>query len=464
MIKSQLFQLIKTLSKQDIRAIRKFLQSPYFNQREDVIDLFNILVLKKEENPDRLAVFQQVYPLQEFEEQTLRYVMSYLMKHIKQYFVISAIQEDHFLMEIQLLQTLKQRGLEQLFEKEWTKAAKRIDQQKWRNATYFSQKHQLHWEHLEFMLMSRRSGDFPIQALSDELTTAYVANLLWLACTTLIYQALGEEKLELKLLKDVLKFIEQGNFQNVPVVMIFYYSYKALSQPEQEVYFQQFKSILQAHSTEFPQSEATDIYKLGINFCIRRFNGGVEAYAKEALDLYKSGLDNGVFLQDGRLSRFTYNNITQLALRLKEWDWTRQFLEDYKKVLHPKERENTYLYNLAIYYYRRQKYDAVLELLQKTKFQDSLYNLDVRRMMLRIYYEQEAFDALESLLDSFKIYIHRLKIIGYHKMIYLNLIRFTKKLLYLNQEDKSAVEKLKKEVENADVVAEREWLLEQLNQ
>lgn len=463
MIKSKLFQLIKTLSKQDIRDIRKFLQSPYFNQREDVINLFNVLILKKEENPKRKEVFQKIYPQQKFDEQSLRYVMSYLMKNIKQYFAIAAIQKDDFLMQIQLIQALKHRGLEQLFEKEWSKTAKELEAQQWRNASYFSQKYQLHWEQLEYTMIRRRSGDFPLQTLSDELTTAYVANLLWLSCTALVHQAMGKESLDIKLLDDVLAFIEKGNFQQVPVVMIFYYSYKALSQPEKEVYFQQFKSILQAHSTDFPQAEATDIYKLGINFCIRRFNGGVEKYAKEALDLYKSGLDNGVFLQDGQLSRFTYNNITQLALRLKEWEWTKQFLEDYRNVLHYKERENTYLYNLAIYYYRRQNYDEVLDLLQKTKFQDTLYNLDARRMMLRIYYERDAFDALESLLDSFKIYIHRLKNIGYHKMIYLNLIRFTKKLLYLNRADKTAIEKLKTAIQTAKVVAEREWLLEQLN-
>jgi hypothetical protein len=73
-------------------------------------------------------------------------------------------------------------------------------------------------------------------------------------------------------------------------------------------------------------------------------------------------------------------------------------------------------------------------------------------------------DALESLLDSFKVYIHRLKNIGYHKMIYLNLIRFTKKLLYLNREDKRAIQELEEEIQITKVVAEREWLLAQLKE
>ena len=80
-------------------------------------------------------------------------------------------------------------------------------------------------------------------------------------------------------------------------------------------------------------------------------------------------------------------------------------------------------------------------------------------MLLRIYYDLGESDALDSLLDSFSIFLRRRRDIGYLRQNYLNLIRFTKKLLQIPKEDKVARAKLRVEIEGAKALAEREWLL-----
>ncbi|NJN34401.1 MAG: hypothetical protein HC817_09275 [Saprospiraceae bacterium] len=40
---SQLLELIKSLNKHDMRELRKVVRSPYFNQREDVIQLYDFI-------------------------------------------------------------------------------------------------------------------------------------------------------------------------------------------------------------------------------------------------------------------------------------------------------------------------------------------------------------------------------------------------------------------------------------
>ena len=462
MEKTSLFRVLQSFSKRDIRKFRKFLHSPYHNQRQDVIRLFGYLIQHIENAPQRQAVYQHLFPNRTFKEQELRYIMSYLMKNIKQYFALEAIQQDKFVVQHHLIQSLKQRGLESFFLTEWSMAIQALEETQLKNATYFYQKYQLYWEKLEFTQIKRRSGDLHLQAISDGLTVSYVIQLLWLACTMLVHQTMGKRIYELKLLEDILIKIERGEWHNNPPIMVFYYAYQSLSQPDSMDYFHQFSQMLNTHATKFSQAEAADIYKLAINFCIRRFNRGEESFAKEALNLYQSGLENRVFLQNGLLSRFTYNNVVLLGLRLKAIEWVKKFLDDYRPFLPAKERENTYLYNLAIYYYRIQQYDKVFDLLQQTKFKEKLYNLDARRMIARIYYERQDLDALESHLDSFRVYIHRLKDIGYHKEIYLNFIKFLKKLLYLNKQDKTDRLLLKKEIETASVVAEKDWLLKQV--
>ena len=104
-----------------------------------------------------------------------------------------------------------------------------------------------------------------------------------------------------------------------------------------------------------------------------------------------------------------------------------------------------------------------MRLLQKVEFRDVQYNLNARRMLLRIYYELEELEALESLLDSFRTYIHRQKDLGYHREHYLNLIAFVKKILRNNLKDKAFRTKIKRQIEEANALAEKTWLLEQVN-
>lgn len=164
------------------------------------------------------------------------------------------------------------------------------------------------------------------------------------------------------------------------------------------------------------------------------------------------------------LSPFTYKNILKLGVRLKEFEWIDQFLDNYRPYLESKDRKNHYTYCRAVFYFNKSEYSQVLALLQKVTFKDKLYELDVRRMLLIIYYEQSEISALESLLDSFQVYISRQTGLGYHKENYLNLIRFVRKFLKSNMRNKAIKEKLKSEKGNISALAERQWLLNLLDE
>ena len=149
-------------------------------------------------------------------------------------------------------------------------------------------------------------------------------------------------------------------------------------------------------------------------------------------------------------------------MALLENDWVENFLATYKKYLRPRERDNTWRYNLAFFYFQQQKYKQAMQLLLQVKFKDVLNNLDARRILLKSYFELGEFTALESLLESFSRYIHRQKDIGYHRENYLNMVRFVKKMIHNRLEDKKIVQQLIKEIEATNGLAEREWLLEKL--
>ena len=81
---------------------------------------------------------------------------------------------------------------------------------------------------------------------------------------------------------------------------------------------------------------------------------------------------------------------------------------------------------------------------------------------MRIFYELEEYDSLFSHLDSFQIYIRRREVSDYHRKNFMNVIRFVKRLVALPELDKKMREELQREIEQEDVLTEREWLLSKI--
>ncbi len=183
----------------------------------------------------------------------------------------------------------------------------------------------------------------------------------------------------------------------------------------------------------------------------------------QAFELYQSGLENKALFENGILSQFTYKNATTAGIMAGHSAWVRQFLEDYKPFLHPRERHHAYVYNLAVYYFRLRDYEQAMTLLRDANLgDDSLTNLDARSMLVRIYYERGYTEALESLLDSFSAYLRRRTDIGYHKANYENLIRFVRQMLRRFPLTAAVKAKIREEAVATQQLAERGWLMQQL--
>ncbi|MEZ5056131.1 MAG: hypothetical protein R2879_03750 [Saprospiraceae bacterium] len=70
-------------------------------------------------------------------------------------------------------------------------------------------------------------------------------------------------------------------------------------------------------------------------------------------------LEKEIIFSDGYLNEWHFKNIVTIGSRLKETDWVKEFLENYKEKLHPSIAENAYSYNLAYLYYTMNDLDKV---------------------------------------------------------------------------------------------------------
>lgn len=463
MISTISVQVFQSLSAKEVIKFDKFLASPYFNHRADVQRLLQILV---EALPDGLAslskksVFEKLFPGEQFDNLRLNYVLNFFSERLEQFLACEEMLADPFDRHFLRCRAFRKRGLARHFEKNAKELAEKHTSSPLRNAQHWLQTYQLESEIFAHQMMGSRTTPGNLEKLTHALDQFITLESLRWASTAHALSAVSKEEPRPLPYTEVALLVTETSGE--PAAVMLKSSFDVLRNPHDVAAFERLKALMREHSTLFLPPEARDIYMSAINFCIRKHNQGERDYTREALGLYKEALEKGILLENGILPKYTYGNINNLSHLIGDAAWARQFLEQYKEFLPPNERENVYRYNIAIHHFRCSEYSRALELLRDIEFSEVFVNLDVRKMLVRSYFELGEWQALVSLLDSFHAYLRRLKNIGYHRDSYLNFTKFTLRVEKTMRSNKAKRNALAKKIRDTKYVAEREWLLSKL--
>ena len=460
---TRLHTLFATLSKKELRDLRKFISSPFYNLRQDVVDLCDLVENCMKENqplPTKETAFQQIYgKTVPYDDHKVRMAMSFLLKLVEQFLVHESLFSDQVIVKTRLAAIYRQRNLPKHFERTIREAKNMLEKEGERNASFYQQDQELLLEEYRFQSAQSRTADHNLQAITDNLDVAYFSQKLRQACLLLSHQAVYKKEYRFGLLEAILEQVEQEGLLKVPAISLYYFCYKSLTRSDEPAYFQQLKKLLVEEGGKFPKNEIADLSLLAINFCIKKYNEGEQTYLRDEFDLFRDGLEKGYLLNDGILSRFTYRNVVATGLALKEYGWVEGFIHQFKNNLEEGSRESMFSFSLARLEFERKNFGVSLQLLQKSEYRDLLLNLAAKGLVLKIYYETAEYDALHSHLAAMERFIRRKNIIGYHREHYLKTIQFTRKLMETMDNADLAV--LKQEIESEKAVAEKGWLLAQ---
>lgn len=450
-------QLIASFSAMEKREIRKLLESPFFNARADVIQLFDWCC--DHQHPEKVSVKQHLFGAADASEPALRLRMTYLMRLLERYIAQKEFDADPIQQNLLLATGLRRRGLSMAFDRQKKWLEKSLQERSLRDTKYYEARFYLHWETHQLALVANPTDTGHLRAASEAMDVAYLAQKLRLMCLSLAQQVVYRDDLSPAWESEVVEFAEKNFAANTPVIGLYLHCYRMMRFPEDENHFQQFKQMLLNCLELFSPDENRSLFIWAINYCVRRLNLGEKRYFQEVSDLYKPGIERGILLENGVISQYTYYNIVASVLQTGDLEWIHYFIHQYKNNLEKRYRESAFSFSLARLEYARRHFTVVLELLQKTNSRDPLLNLAAKTLLLKTWYELGEQEALQSHLDAMRNYIHRKRVLGYHRTNYLNIIKYTEKLLNINWLDKSEVEKLRWAIEGEENLTEREWLL-----
>ncbi len=460
MKESRLISILSNLSPIERRSLGKFLRSPYFNKRVDLIKLFEYLVtqITREKDLAKESIFKAVFPNRKFDDTNLRLLMSYLVKLVERFLVVESIDTDPSFQKKQLMVDFRKRGLQKLYQKARKQVSEINDASQLRHSNYYETRYEVLMESFHDDAVQQLKETFPLQEFADQLDITFIIKKLQQTCLLLNQRSVVKTEVEIGMLDEVLCHIkEKKELLSITTVATYYYGYLTLIEQVDKSHFFEFKKLVLKNPEKFLSEQLQELHLLAINYCIRKLNGGDHSFFVELLDLYKEGLRTETLLQGKRLSRFTYHNIVATAIKSDELDWASDFVTEYKPLLDKKFRESSFSYNLARLSYAKGDYETAIPLLQKANYRDVLLNLAAKTLALKIYYEKDEIEVLQSHIEAMKSYIRRKRVIGYHKTNYLNILQMTQKLLQLNIFDRVAKKQFLEDVKLTEPLTEKEW-------
>ncbi len=439
---------------------RTISELPFFNQRQDVIRLYQGL-LETSDREDQAGLYARVFPERTFSAAGFRLLMSYLQKLVDQFLALEHWQNTPAAVESDLVQAYRHKGLDRHFQDALQRAKLSLERQSLRNSDYYLRTGILLWEEARFNTLRHPEDEQYLIGLSENADLVWLTQKLRYLCLHTAVRTRFNSVRNLSLRQEVDAILEGHAFLENTAISTWYYCLKMLEAPEASEYFSHFKQGVLSHGLSFNEDELRDLHLFAINYCIRRVNEGQKDFFHDIMDFYKDGLVKGHLLDNGILSHFTYYNIVAAGLHTHDYEWVEDFIPRYRNSLERSYRDSAYSFNLARLKFARKAYDEALELLQHSNYHEPLLNMAAKTIALKIYYALGEYEVLSAHLEALIKYIRRKPGMGYHRNNYLQLAKLTQKLIGLNWNDKAEVQALRQKIADEPVLTEREWLLEQ---
>ncbi|MEL6864722.1 MAG: hypothetical protein AAFP19_09890 [Bacteroidota bacterium] len=361
-----------------------------------------------------------------------------------------------------LIDIYKERGMEQLLQQQLNKTDKHLSQEQSKGMTYYLDRmrlaHHQYYIPQSFKLRSDPKKAVGVSVAMEQLDRFFVASKLRYSCELLSRGLILQEHHPIHFLEVIEQFCGDLSAEEDPCIQLFGQMKQLLQYQQRDDYFE-LKTQFFEQLAVLPTEERMILLGYLINFAAESINKGQQAFIHEAFDLYKRGLAEGVFIEKGQLSDTQFNNIVNLACRLKELAWAESFIDYWQHYLDRSIKKSALAIAHARIHFEKAQYEACIYTLQKVDFRHVYYALRSKTLLLRSFYElEESTDWIISFCQSFKTYLRRnTKINREVKHYFLHFVQAVEKLC---KKSTSSSPTLKSAIEGLRPMAYENWIMD----
>ena len=464
---NKVYTILQHFDKNDFKQFNRYINSPYFNKSKLLIQYFDLLEKhihsKNADEFPKEKFWKKLFSPLKYNDVRFRKLSSDLLRIVEGFLAQQVYDRNSLQKNANLLKILGEKGIKKLYNSVMKVAQIDSDKFVFEDADFYLAQYQIQKNYYEINQHEfKHSERQNLEEIDENLNIFYFSEKLRYYCTVLSQKERGVHKYNLSYIEEILKLIPI-NKNTPPSISIYYQIYLTYIEEENEENYYKLKLLLKEHGSKFQSIEAKTLYDSTINFCVKKLNQGNTHFLNEIFEIYEDYILKESIYIDGELDPFHFKNIVIVALRLGKFEWTETFILNSKERLPEKSKENAVTFNLARLYYYQKQYDKVISLLQEVEYEDLVYNLSTKSLLLATYYENDEVEALYSLLESFRAFLNRRKdLTERKKRNYLNTIKFTKRLTKIIPGDSKAIEKLRQDINKTSDISDLTWLKEKI--
>ena len=437
---SKLLILISGLDTAEFRWLHKFLKSPFYNSNQKVLRLFEYI---KKYYPDlgspklvKEITFQYLFPKEKFSPQKMRKLMHELATLVEDFMVAQHFQKNEFERKKILTKELGQRNLYGLFEKGTTEITADLANLPYLDKDYFLEQYLNDYQFFAHPSTNPQQDFIPkLFQMSDTLDLFYFLQKLQLTSVLESAKHIYQVKETLPFYESIAQEIQDRELEKIAVFHLYSLVIQLFKAKNADETFHKLYNVFFDKKEELGEEDKMFILKYLINFVVGKTNEGNEEYVKKGLALYKVGLNENLLVTKNRMTEGTFINIAWWSAFLKDFEFTSDFIENYKQFLDKEREEEVVILTKANLYFNLGDYSQVVDLLSTRSFANVLDKLKAKTLILKSYFEiylqnESYYNFALSQIENFERNIRREdKISDVKKLNLLNFARYFKKLL-----------------------------------
>lgn len=449
MQKIRLIQQLKSLNSKENSQLERYLRSPFFNNSQNILHLYEYLngfyPEFDDESLTKESMFEHAFPEETYEAKKLSTLMWQFCAVIEDFFVALELKQSPDKRGILLKNSYRKRELQSDYKAELFKLNKYYNE----NETISLENNLGKLEVLSELLFQLKrteydaleEGMFPIHEFEDALQFIRVSGELNLDTLVKSLSKFGFDcnlKYKKQYASSENRLISQKIISSNVLLDINITANKLYYSKIKKADLKEYKRISDLYIKNVSKFSAPEQLKLYI--ILQNINGKFLknrlTSSKIAFNVSKSALKYKVL---GRNSSFSYTTFTQIAMIgsfVGEHDYTKAFIEKYYVLLDQSIKIDIKNYSLAYLAFFSKEYEEVDFLIGQMKFNGNVATkLNAKSLVIRSYYEllerdgREWISLLRSQLRSFDKYLNRTKSIPESLYVrYANFLAVTKKL------------------------------------
>jgi hypothetical protein len=469
--KSNIVQLLRMFSQDEMREFEKFIRSPFHNNRSDVIRYFEMLrkfypeFTHKDFTKEK--IYSMLYPSEQYKDDVMRRLSSNLFKLGEKFAAQLISGKNEFNYEKNLLDFYSIKNEDKFFRRHLEKIEKQFEEQDLRDSEYFYRKSMIN--EIERKYMQKDDPTFKKSGYEKQIINLWkftLSELLRLYGFAEYEIYFFNKKYDLKYMEPLLKIAESSDFMGSKTVEIYYLCLKLYGENKSDEIFSRLKDLIEQNISAYNKAECFNFYIHLINYCnISELETG-KSYTNPKFQIAKKMVEYDLLAPDGFVDPGWFRGIFFMAFNAGEIKFAGEFIEKYKVCIAGKDSENVVNHAYAQIAIHKKDYDAALKFLELATYQHINDKWMIKNMYLKIFYETDKYDEFCYYTDSLK---HLIKEEGSWNENLItpirNFMNLSTKLFRLKLgEIKLPHGELKQEILKSSKIIGRKWLLEKIEE